>query len=1144
MTHITKLHLNGFKSFAKPITLEMGVGYNCFIGANGSGKTNIADAVVFVLGSLSAKTMRAEKAANLIFNGGKRGSPMKQAEVSIFFSNENREFPLDHKEVKVSRIIKAKGTSTYKLNDETVTRQQVLEFLSHAKVDPDGHNIILQGDIVRFAEMKPEERREIIENISGISVYENKKKHALTELKKVDTKLNEAEIILTERKTYLRELKKDRDQALKYKEMGKNVKSNKATILHRNIKNKESKRDEIDSRLTKYNKELEKINSKISELKGNVDDTKEEMENLNKDIEQKGEIEALKLQKEIEALKTDSARKSERLNTCTNEVEKINSRIKQLNEAIKDTENTISNLESSRKEIESKISSYENKENKLNNEIKTFKEKHNLKDSSEIEKLEEEFESLQSELEKLTENYNKTLQGKYHLDAQLKSIEEKIKEAEKLESTSEIKSLNETLKKTNTDLSKARNENSSLVLQLNRSRHKINNSNTELYKLQARSASRHEFVATDRAIGRILSMKKPGVYGLVTDLGKVNPDYTLALEIAAGGRLKSIIVDSDKTAADCIKVLKENKLGTCIFIPLNRIRVNPIVSSKDPGVIGNALDLIKFDQKFKNAFTYIFGSTLIVKDVTTARKIGVGKHRMVTQEGDLFERSGIIIGGYRKARKSFAFKEKDDDKKLKNLEEEIDHTKKLIDVLDKKLSENENSISELREKKANFEGEITKLEKTSSILDLNQLEKEAQVLRKSKTFGEVKEAEDAIKRKTSELAKLKSSREKARLNIKDLRNPEIASSLNNLEESRSKSRENMVQSRTELKNIELQLSNIYQPEKQKTIQIIKQHNKELEDFTFEKAILEKDLKKSGSSIKDKEIQEQKFQKDYKNLFIKRNKLSEKIAKGEATVGSEGTKTKDVETRINNANISRAKIMGEVEGLQHEYEPYKGTSLRHKLNEDELKSEIKKFERLMESMGNVNLRALEIYDSIQKEYEELISKANKLKEEKGSVLNMMGEIEKKKKGMFMKTFKEVATNFESIFLSLSRKGRAFLHLENKENPFEAGIDVKINMAGSRYLDIRAMSGGEKTLTALAFIFAIQENEPAPFYFLDEVDAALDKTNSELLSKLVAKYSKKAQYLLISHNDTMITEAEIIYGVTMQEDSVSKVISLKL
>jgi len=228
MALIKKLHIRGFKSFAKPIDLEFGTGYNCVIGPNGAGKSNVSDSICFVLGKLSAKSMRAEKASNLIFNGGKKGKPMKDAEVSVIFDNGKKDFPLDASEVKLTRVVKQSGNSTYKINDEVRTREQMLELLAAAKIDPDGHNIIMQGDIIHFTDMKPEDRREVVEEIAGISVYEDRKAKALNELDKVEVKLNEASIILTERETYLRELKKERDQALKYRELETNVKSNKA----------------------------------------------------------------------------------------------------------------------------------------------------------------------------------------------------------------------------------------------------------------------------------------------------------------------------------------------------------------------------------------------------------------------------------------------------------------------------------------------------------------------------------------------------------------------------------------------------------------------------------------------------------------------------------------------------------------------------------------------------------------------------------------------------------------------------------------------------------------------------------------------------------------------------------------------------
>ena len=248
MTVIKKINMSGFKSFANPVEMVFGNDFNVCIGPNGSGKSNIMDAMTFVFGKISAKGMRAEKSSNLIYNGGKKGNPATRAEVSMEFDNYKGTFPIDSKTITISRSIKQKGTSVYKINNEVRTRQQVLDLLNAAQIDPDGHNIILQGDIVRFMEMPTDQRREIIEEVSGISVYEEKKQKAMSELEKVQTRLSEAEIILKERETHLKELKKDRDQAMKFKDLEDKIKSNKATFLHIKITDKEKKRDEFESR--------------------------------------------------------------------------------------------------------------------------------------------------------------------------------------------------------------------------------------------------------------------------------------------------------------------------------------------------------------------------------------------------------------------------------------------------------------------------------------------------------------------------------------------------------------------------------------------------------------------------------------------------------------------------------------------------------------------------------------------------------------------------------------------------------------------------------------------------------------------------------------------------------------------------------
>src|SRR3989344_717764 len=317
MTTIQKLKLHGFKSFSKSTEIIFPKGYSVIIGSNGSGKSNIMDAFCFVFGKGSAKGLRAEKSANLIYNGGKEGKPMKDAEVSIWFDNKEKEFPLSEKEIKISRIVKENGNSIYKINDKTKNRQEVIDLLNAARIDPDGHNIILQGDVVRFMELRSEQRKEVMEEISGISVYEDKKQKALNDLDKVEEKLKEANIILTERRANLRELKNDRDQALRYREIEGNIKSNKATYVHLQIKNKSESKEEIEKKIKERESGISKIQSVIDEIKKIIN-------------EKKGEKKQLKIHKEVEELKTSLMKKESRIDVCSNEIKRVSSRKEQL----------------------------------------------------------------------------------------------------------------------------------------------------------------------------------------------------------------------------------------------------------------------------------------------------------------------------------------------------------------------------------------------------------------------------------------------------------------------------------------------------------------------------------------------------------------------------------------------------------------------------------------------------------------------------------------------------------------------------------------------------------------------------------------------------------------------------------------------
>ena len=407
---------------------------------------------------------------------------------------------------------------------------------------------------------------------------------------------------------------------------------------------------------------------------------------------------------------------------------------------------------------------------------------------------------------------------------------------------------------------------------------------------------------------------------------------------------------------------------------------------------------------------------------------------------------------------------------------------------------------------------------------------------KQKEFGQ------SVHTVEKDLGKLKQEKQGYMETLAKLGSSEMNKELETFETQRQALREQLIKNDSEKNSLQNQVQ-LYDSEKEKVLSILKNMEKEFESFSLELKQLGEELHANSDILKIKEKNQKQFYAEYKEMFNKRTKCEEFIQKKDGTLIRNEERIHSVEARRNDISIKKAVLGGEVEGLKKEFEPFQDVPQRRGIALVDLQSEIKNFENLLRTMGNVNLRALEIYEKVQEEYTHLTQKFDTLKLEKEDVLKMMYEIESKKQESFMKAFTLLERNFKEIFGSLSTKGEAELVIENPENIFDGGVEIRVKIIGSKYLDIKGLSGGEKTLAALSFIFAIQEFEPSWFYLMDEVDAALDKKNSELLSKLIAKYSKGAQYIVISHNDAIISEADTIYGVTMQ-DGVSKVLSLKV
>jgi len=1162
-TKIKKMVLDGFKSFGKRTELIFGDQFNVVLGPNGSGKSNILDALCFVLGKSSSKSLRAEKSANLIYNGGKSKKSASMAEVSIFFDNTSRIFNIPEDEVKLSRIVRKDGASKYKINNKTMTRNEVVEMLNSAKIDPDGYNIVLQGDIVSLVEMSPESRREIIEDIAGIGIYEEKKGQALKELAKVDEKLTECEIILKEREQSLKELKKDRDQALKYKELSDNIKVNKGSYLKIKIDKKEETKGDFTKKITSQKEKFDKLRAEIDKLRADINEKKAEIKKISDEIEQSGEKEQIDLNKAIEQIRVNIATKQTKIEHAQKEIHRIDQRKEQLSQNLGDIEEKRRTLEAQKKELVERTQSVESQVHDITKRLQEFREKQGLDNEDTLQKemdsIDHAAEALQKELSAFMQQQQDILREKDKIEFQLQTIDQTIEKVEELEKQHEgelkgLKKAKEEFKKTVLELNNLLNADSADAAQIARLKSEVQKISEESAKLEVKQAGIREHMSGNIAITKVIENAKSigKVYGRVSDLGSVPEKYTVALEAAASQRINSIVVEDDLCASKAIAMLKRDKLGTATFLPLNKIKPVPITAemkklAEIKGVQGFAMELVDYDSKFKDVFSYVFGSTLVVDTLATARQIGVGKIRMVTMEGDLCEFSGAMQGGYRHKRHG-SFREKEMESKIHTIAEELEDARAKLQSLETKRAESEEKIVRLRELKANLEGEIIKQEKslhldTGDLESTKQYKKEltAKLTAQSKLMAEI---DDKVSEKTDELTNIKIKKQEVKKEFVELRSPTVLAELNAFEQKKQELNEQKTKLTNEQTQIELQLKEVVSRDKENTETILKEMAKEKQKFQSEAENMTKELKTDETELKQKEKAQQAFQSKHKALFQKRNDLSDNITVIESKVLQTEEVSRKEELTLNTLQLQEAQINAEMAGLKQEFLQYEGLELNTKKDEAQLKKEINDFEKMLANIGSVNLRALDTYDAAEKAYSELQQKSEVLTSEKQSVLSLMQEIETDKTKLFKTSLDVINGQFQRIFKDLSTKGEAYLELENPESPFEAGLRIKVKLTGDKFMDIRSLSGGEKTMTALAFIFAIQEHEPASFYILDEVDAALDKANADKLAGLIQKYCGRAQYIIISHNDNVILKGDVLYGVSMNSAlGLSNVVSLK-
>jgi chromosome segregation protein len=1182
--YLKQIEMENFKSFGGKVVIPLLPGFTAITGPNGAGKSNISDAILFVLGPKSSKVIRAGKLTDLIFNGGKkRKNPAKYCKVSLIFDNKDRKMPIDADEVKLTRIVKrapVKGNkdnyySYFYINGRTASLNDFANLLTYARVSGERYNLVKQGDITGIVETTSMERRKIIDDIAGISSFDADIEKAEKEREQVEENIKRINIILNEIERQIRTLKKDRDEAFRYKELQNELYATKAKIAIKKKQDIETQIAEITKQIKSYEKEKEKLEGKKKETLEKYKEAQQKLAEIENKVATTGGDEAKKIKERIDELRTEIVKIEEKINYSKSEIIELTEEKKELETNLQEINKNISKFEKNKENASNKFLNIEKELKEKEKEFSELREtiassdENTIKISRELASLRDEYNEKQNQLHALNlerDRIEKKLEGidtqiaeieesKNTYEFELRDIEWQINEIKK--EKKEIYTQKEKLEK---ELFNKKKQEAELTEQVKDLENAVRNLQREYSQLKAESEAIESIEkGYTAAVRDILAARDSGelkgIHGTVAELAKVDKKYELAMQVAGGQRLQAIVVDDDEVAAQAIAYLKRKRSGRATFLPLNKMiagrpRGKALLAVRDEKALGFAIDLIDFKKEYYNAFWYVFGDTVVVEDLDTARRL-MGGVRLVNLDGDLIESTCAITGGSRIDEKMLTPFLHFDRSKLEDVSSRLREATNSLDLASKELSKVKEEIEEIEKRIKEYESKIdtsTKFEdleirrkefkgKLKVIIEkLEEKNKEREV-EVEKLSSIEKEIEECIER-INELNKLKE--EKAKLLVRGTKK-ELAEKSRKLENEILATKEKLINLKSEQETLE------------KQIELLRERKKELEDK----------IKKISDSI-------EKHKKNIRNLkedHAKNHEQLETLMKVESQISSkvEGLaserdeiyrKTVSYENELDKIStriesyvdlISRAKyrlpiLESTLKELEEEILGY-----NYKIEDDEkipdievLNEKIKSIEENLRELEPVNMRALEEYEHQLQRKNKLEEDVKHLKEQKRKLINLVKEITKKKKDRFYEVFEEINENFKKIYARLSEGGEAELVLENPEDPFSGGLTIKARPRGKKVLTLSALSGGEKSIASLALIFALQNYDPSPFYVLDEVDMFLDSINAEVVSRMIKENSDQAQFIVVTLRRPTLKEADHVYGVTMREDGVSQMI----
>ena len=1178
--YLKSIEVNGFKSFANKIKLEFHNGITCIVGPNGSGKSNVADAVRWVLGEQSAKQLRGSNMQDVIFSGTESRKPQSFAYVAITLDNSDHQLNIDYTEVTVARRVYRSGESEYLLNGHACRLKDVNELFYDTGIGKEGYSIIGQGQIEKILSSKPEDRRELFDEAAGIVKFKRRKAIALKKLENERANMVRVTDILAELEKQVGPLEKQSEAAkqfLKLKEELKNydvhiyILEREAitqilTDLQEKIKIAETEFNEVSSKNETLKAQYVSIETKIEQMELHLEAKKAEFNHTKVQIgDIQGQINVL--QEQIDNEKRNQETISERMKAVEAEIQQrelqkteLVQRQNEMNRELYDCENAKEKAKAELEALDQKMQEYRQTMEEKKGTIITL-----LNEKASYVAQEQRFQTMmeQNQIRKAELN-QKLLKNKTEETAQQQLLEQCQKE---LEHFNTQKNQYEQDKK----MFAVKLEELEAVFQKNQTQFIAKQQRYHAVHTRAESlknlAERYEGYGT--SIKRIMEQRsnRTGIHGVVADILKVKKQYEVAIETALGGSIQNVVTDTEQTAKQLIEYLKKNKFGRATFLPLNGISVRGSFTQKEAlketGVIGLASSLVEADECYRTLIEYLLGRVLVVDQIdhalAVARKYQYSI-RIVTLEGELLNAGGSMTGGAFKNASNLLGRNRE----IEELEAEEKKLAKSLSDLQKTQKDCENKIAEIRLQKKQLEDAEQEIRLQITRIGMSQKqaeEKQAEILaQQSDMVRESNQIEQLLLELKQNCAQLQQ-----KVTAIDQENQKSESFVLEYQAMLEKEMKQREESAKMAETLSLQYANLSQSH-QFINENMQRIHREMEKFQEERSTLQHRIGQSERIVEEKiretktmndQIEQQKQKEDLlekeiavaaekkenfvhrqKGFFDEREELSSKLAALDKELFRLNNQKEKQEERLDaqTSYLWNEYELMPSEAMQMRQEGYHNlTKLRKFANER--KDQIK-------ALGNVNVNAIEDYKEVLERYTFMKTQYEDLVQAERALVQVIEELDVGMRRQFQEKFEEIKVEFDQVFKELFGGGKGTLELIEGEDIIEAGIRIISQPPGKKLQNMMQLSGGEKALTAISLLFAIQNLKPSPFCLLDEIEAALDDSNVGRFSNYLHKLTKNTQFIIITHRRGTMVSADRLYGITMQEKGVSTLVSVNL